>query len=248
LKSIIILFMSIFFLHSQEQMYAFKEISQLNQVYKKYIYRYFIAYEKLNANSSDKNMIKEAFLNFQKLVPSTMSKNEQKAYWINLYNITVIQEIVENYPVKSINDIPNVFTKKIVTVEGERLALDDIEKQKLRTFDDPRYHFAIVCAAISCPNIIPELYEGNRINYQLEMVTHDFINNAQKNDTKSKVVMLSKLFDWYGDEFKRFGGIKGFINQYMTYDERLTTKRTIKFIEFDWRLNGEVTARNLNRR
>ena len=244
LISIFIVFLTCSF--GQEQMYQFNDIKNLNSVYKKYLYRSFIAYEKLSKSPTDKLVIKNAFQSFQKLYPSKMSKNEQLAFWINLYNITVINTVIDNYPIKTINDIPNVFKKDLVTVEGKTYSLDALEKENLKSMGDPRYHFAIVCAAISCPNILAELYEGNRINYQLETVTHDFINDKRKNELSSKVVKLSKLFEWYNEEFEIKGGIKTFINQYLPFEKRLQEKRTIIFQEFDWRLNGEITARKMN--
>lgn len=245
MKHILAPILVVIFIFSQNQMYQHQEIKDLNMVYKKYLYRHFIAYEKLSNSPKDKQIIEKAFSKFQSLSPTKMTLNEQKAFWINLYNINVIHMVIKKYPVKSINDIENVFKLKTVIVEGESLSLDEIEQKRLRQFKDPRYHFAIVCAALSCPNIIPELYEGNRINFQLDQVTHDFITNDQKNDLKSGVIKLSMIFEWYKDEFAQFGGIRNFINQYLNYSEIIDENRTIKFIEFDWRLNGEITARNL---
>jgi len=95
---------------------------------------------------------------------ASLSKPEQLAYWINLYNISTVNVVAEKYPVESIRDIStdpvvrlNVFKKPHVKVKGGTMSLNDVENDKIRAgFKDPRIHFAINCAAESCPPIRPE--------------------------------------------------------------------------------------------
>ena len=91
-----------------------------------------------------------------------LNRAEQQAYWINLYNALTVQVILDHYPVESIRDIdisPGLFAdgpwgKKLVTIEGEAVSLDDIEHRILRPiWKDPRIHYAVNCASIGCPNL-----------------------------------------------------------------------------------------------
>src|SRR6185437_11852104 len=94
------------------------------------------------------------------------SKDDKEAYWINAYNAFTIKLIIDHYPVKSIKDIgpkhqiPFVNTpweKKFFRIGKKKYKLDRIEHHILRKqFDDPRVHFAIVCASMSCAKLRTE--------------------------------------------------------------------------------------------
>src|SRR5437867_3555968 len=107
---------------------------------------------------------------------SSLTPKQQLAYWINLYNVNVVTTVVEHYPVPSIRDIStdpiirlNVFKKERVPLGDTKISLDDVENARIRAaFHDPRIHFAIHCAAKSCPPIRMEPYSGDRIDAQLD--------------------------------------------------------------------------------
>lgn len=228
---------------AQSNMYTYQPIRDLGSVYKRYIYKDFVAYERLVKNKADMQTILTAHNLLASFSPTKMTRDEQFAYWINLYNICVIKMVIENYPLKSINDIQGAFQKKIITIEGSAMSLDDIERSKLASFKDPRHHFAVVCAAMSCPNIGAELYEPNRLNAQLERATAEFIMNPDRNQLDGNVIRLSQLFNWYKDEFKASGGIVAFVNRYVPLQLIIQKNDEILFNSFDWRINGEITAR-----
>ena len=112
------------------------------------------------------------------------------AYWINAYNAYTIRLILNHYPVKSIKDIgssiqiPFVTTPwadKFFSIGGEKMSLDNIEHGTLRKkYDDPRIHFALVCAAMSCPRLRNEAYAAARLDAQLDDQGRDFLGNPAK--------------------------------------------------------------------
>src|SRR5258708_28076520 len=107
---------------------------------------------------------------------TALNRKQQLAYWINVYNVNSVATIVESYPVDSIRDIStdlirklNVFSKERIPLGGALLSLDNVENDKIRSeFHDPRIHFAINCAAKSCPPIRTEAYAGERVDAQLD--------------------------------------------------------------------------------
>ena len=107
---------------------------------------------------------------------SALAKPDQLAYWINLYNISTLAVVIDGYPTKSIRDLStdpiirlNVFKKPSVKTKAGAIALNDVENDKIREgFKDPRIHFAINCAAKSCPPIRTEPYIGARLGEQLD--------------------------------------------------------------------------------
>jgi hypothetical protein len=185
----------------------------------------------------------------------TLSRPDQFAYWINLYNISVVGIVVDNYPVESIRDLStdpivriNIFKKPLVDTKRGKVSLNDIENEKVREgFKDPRIHFAINCAAKSCPPIRPEPYEGAKINAQLEDQTRKFLNgpNGVRVEKRGGGVKVhtTKVMDWFGDDFKKWGGGQiEFIIRYVTADKRKQIEAAgnqvdLEFDDYSWKLN-----------
>ncbi len=180
-----------------------------------------------------------------------MSRPEKMAYWINSYNAHTIALILKNYPVKSIKDINKVRgapwkNRYIPTkLEGRTvLSLDDIENSILRTnFNDPRLHFALVCAAIGCPPIRPEAYHPLRLEKELTTQAKSFINDEKNNryDRKENTLYLSSIFEWYRGDFGAATNLKKvarYVARYADHAEFWEARSpAIKFLNYDWRLN-----------
>lgn len=164
------------------------------------------------------------------------SVQELLAYYINLYNAYTVDLILENYPVKSIKDINGAWTKGIVPVGDKKLSLGGIENGILRKMNEPRIHFAINCASISCPKLLREAYTAAKINEQLDKATRQFIN-SDKNEISAQQLKVSKIFDWYKDDYKVAGktDVIAFINQYS--NTKIDPSATLAYKEYNWNLN-----------
>ena len=166
------------------------------------------------------------------------SVQELLSYYINLYNAATVQLILDNYPTKSIKDIDGAFTKAFVKIGNRELSLGGIENGVLRKMNEPRIHFAVNCASISCPKLLNEAYTAAAINEQLEKMTKEFIN-GNKNELSEDNPKLSKIFDWYASDFE-VGGKKdiiGYINQYST--TKINPGAKIIYKDYDWNLNEQ---------
>ena len=168
------------------------------------------------------------------------SVQELLAYYINMYNAATVALILENYPVKSIKDISGAWTKAIVPIGDKTLSLGGIENGILRKMDEPRIHFAINCASISCPNLLNEAYTADKIDAQLNKVTRTFINSS-KNEISTNHLKLSKIFDWYQKDFIIQGNnnVIGFVNAYLFKKIKISPDATIEYFEYDWNLNEQ---------
>lgn len=169
---------------------------------------------------------------------SGWSADAQKAYWINAYNAFTVSLVLENYPLKSIKDIGGVFKspwdKSFITIGGKTYTLNQIEHDILRKqFNDPRIHFAIVCASRSCPVLRREAYEASALDRQLDEQTKIFLNDPSKNRVSSGHV--SKIFDWFKSDFTKNGTVIDFLNRYA--DSKIDPKTSIEFLDYDWSLN-----------
>lgn len=163
---------------------------------------------------------------------------ELLVYYINIYNAYTVELILENYPVESIKDINGPWTRGIVAVGNKNLSLGGIENGILRKMNEPRIHFAINCASISCPKLLNEAFVPERIDEQLDRVTIEFIN-GNKNDISEDEAVLSSIFDWYSKDFKVDGKLDviGYINRYS--EVQIFPSAKISFKNYDWNLNEQ---------
>lgn len=173
------------------------------------------------------------------------SKEEKLTYWINAYNALTIQLILKYYPVKSIKDIgstiqiPFVNTPwdiKCFEVGSEEFSLNNIEHGIIRKdFEEPRIHFALVCAAVSCPKLLNEAYVPERLDSQLTSQTKAFLANNEKNKISQDRLELSKIFSWYGGDFRKNGTLVDFLNAYTSVE--IDKKAKTSFLNYNWELN-----------
>ncbi|UOQ68976.1 DUF547 domain-containing protein [Hymenobacter volaticus] len=179
---------------------------------------------------------------------ASWSKAEQMAYWINAYNAYTIRLILDHYPVQSIKDIgtkiqiPFVTTPwaaKFFTIGGTKMSLDNIEHGTLRKqYNDPRIHFALVCASLSCPRLRNEAYTAAKLDSQLDEQGRDFLRNPAKNKPGKTSAQLSKYFDWYkGDWTANNQTVVGWVNKYAA--TKLDNTAKISYLDYNWSLNEQ---------
>ncbi|MEQ8835342.1 MAG: DUF547 domain-containing protein [Lacipirellulaceae bacterium] len=99
---------------------------------------------------------------------------------------------------------------------GKTISLNHLEHDVIRpTYNEPRIHVALVCAAKSCPEIRPEAYLGERIDEQLEDQATLFANNPKhvRYDEKEGKLYLSAILNWYSEDFDASGGVVGFLEK-----------------------------------
>lgn len=160
--------------------------------------------------------------------------SELKAFYLNAYNFLVIKQIAQYFPLKSALDIPGFFDRKKFIVSGEELTLDQIEFEKLfSSFNDPRFHFALVSSGYGCPPISNEIYRPDKIESQLENRTKTILNLRWYIRIYPDKILVPKLFMWYDDHFPE--GTLSFLKKYIDVD--LPSDVMITFYEYDWTLN-----------
>lgn len=163
------------------------------------------------------------------------SRDEKLAFWINAYNAYTIQMILKKYPIKSIMDLDGgkVWDRKFILLDGKTLSLNNIENDIIRPqFKDPRIHFAVNCAAKSCPPLLNQTFVPQRLNQQLESQTKAFINDVDYNLIEKNKVKVSKIFEWYQVDF---ANLVEYLNRYSSV--RIEEGTKVEFEEYDWGLN-----------
>ncbi|WP_299113492.1 DUF547 domain-containing protein [uncultured Winogradskyella sp.] len=163
------------------------------------------------------------------------SKEDKLAYWINAYNALTIDLILRNYPLNSIKNIDKPWDQRLWKFGDKWLNLNDIEHQILRKMDEPRIHFAIVCASFSCPKLQNTAFTASDIDTQLTDATKDFLADQDRNNISENSLKLSKIFKWFAKDFKTNGSLIDFLNKYTEVE--ISSKAKKSFKDYNWDLN-----------
>jgi len=181
---------------------------------------------------------------------SRYSRAEQRAFWVNLYNALTVQLVAARFPVASIRDIdisPGLFAvgpwgKKLVTVEGEAVSLDDIEHRILRPiWRDSRLHYAVNCASLGCPNLQRQAFTAANTEALLDAAARAYVNSPRGVSFDGARLVVSSLYVWYAEDF---GGNDATVIAHLRhYGEpalaaRLAGATKIDGDRYDWALNG----------
>lgn len=186
----------------------------------------------------------------QQVEARSLRRGEQLAYWINLYNALTVQLVLEHYPVASIKDIdisPGLFSvgpwdKKLVSLEGKELSLNDIEHRILRPiWEDPRIHYAVNCASMGCPNLQREAFTAENAEGLMEKGAGEYINHPRGAEFIGSELVVSSIYEWFQEDF---GGTEAGVIDHLTgyaskeLQSKLREARGIDKYRYDWSLNG----------
>ncbi len=215
-----------------------------------------VAYAKFKANGVP--ALQTYIRSLESRDPSKLDRNEAFAFWTNLYNAKTIELVLNAYPVRSIKDINlgggllaavtgGPWKAKTLKVRGIDLSLDDIEHGLLRpTFKDPRVHYAVNCASISCPNLATEAFTGATLDAQLNAGARAYINHPRGVRVDGQEVTASSIYDWFQ---KDFGGTDQGVLAHIALYANDALKPKLKGITgiadygYDWSLNDAQAAK-----
>ncbi len=185
---------------------------------------------------------------------SSWTKDQRLAFLINAYNGFTIDLILKNYPVKSIKKIGSILQSpwgiKFVSLFGKKISLDEIEHGFVRqkgVYDEPRIHFALVCASIGCPALQNKAFTSGKLEAMLEKSLVNFLSDKTRNRyvNAEKTFEISKIFKWYGGDFNaKYGSVTKLVNTYAKYliksEKELSLAEKIddiNYLDYDWNLN-----------
>jgi hypothetical protein len=213
-----------------------------------------VRYAAWKANAADMRALDAWIAEAASRRPSAMPREEAFAYWANLYNALTLKVILERHPVRSIRDIrstgvpfdPRQFNgpwrTRLVTVEGRRMSLDDIEHETMRpTFRDPRVHYAVNCASIGCPNIWPRAWRAATLERELDAAATAFVNHPRGVTVlPDGRLRVSSIYSWFREDFGgNEAGVVAHLRRHAAppLAARLGPRATIAEDAYDWALN-----------
>ena len=167
------------------------------------------------------------------------------ALLINAYNAFAIQGILDGYSPASALGRYTFFKRRQYALLGGKTTLEDLERGRILPLREPRIHFAIVCASLSCPRLANQAYAPASLESQLEAAARAFANDGTRNryDVSRKLAFLSSIFDWYGADFSgAAGSVQKYLARYVSdpaVSELLARDGfEVRFVNYDWDLNG----------
>lgn len=218
-----------------------------------------VDYRRWKASPKDLAALDEYLDHLSTADPKKQATREARlAYWINAYNSVTLRGMLDVYPTTSIRKHTatiygyNIWKDLLLRLgNGTSISLDDIEHQRLRKMSEPRIHFAIVCASMSCPRLLDEAYVASRIDDQLESNSRDFFSRRQNFEQRDGRFYLSKLLDWYGSDFG-----SDLSAQLKAYAQWLPTESTrqqavggsvgVRYLAYDWSINEQPRKKTAN--
>lgn len=197
----------------------------------------------------DREILEVYVREMEAVAVSGLTRPEQEAYWINLYNALTVRVVLEHYPVKSIRDIdisPGFFADgpwgaKLLTIEGEKVSLNDMEHRILRpVWRDNRLHYAVNCASIGCPDLQPEAYTAENTERLLNEGASAYVNHSRGVRLEGKKLTVSSIYDWFQVDFG--GSQEGVIEHLLIYAREPLRSKLETFKgrfrdDYDWSLN-----------
>ncbi len=209
-----------------------------HQAFDELLKKYVSASGKVNyAGIKNEKANLEGYLNLLKSNPpqTNWPRNKKMAFWINAYNAFTIKLIVDNYPISSITKLDGgkPWDRKWINIGERTYSLNNIENDILRPrYKDARIHFAVNCAAKSCPPLLNRAWTANNLNSNFEKQAKAFINNQNFNKISSGKVQVSKIFEWYAVDF---GNLIEFLNRYSNI--KINSNAKVEYLKYNWDLN-----------
>lgn len=181
---------------------------------------------------------------------SLPERSDKLTFYINAYNALAIQGILDGYSPAKLWGRYKFFKSKKYVVLGKEINLFDLERKILIPMGEPRIHFAIVCASMSCPRLSNRAYLPETLEQQLDEGARRFINDISRNhfDLPRGIAYVSKIFDWYREDFEAAAGS---VQRYLaSYVEDVEVAKAldndefdVRFLKYDWNLNGRQGLR-----
>ncbi len=198
-----------------------------------------VRYAAWHANPADLKKLQEVTDFYATTTPPEGSKSDALAWHLNAYNAWILQNILTKYPTKGpIDGDERFFHDNRIVISGQKTSFNDLEQKVIRTtFQEPRIHFALNCASTSCPPLNTKPFDAPTLEAELDRLAREFVNgDAVQIDGEGKSVRLSRIFDWYGEDFGGKDKVITFVNKFRTAP--LPEPAAVQFLEYDWSLNA----------
>ena len=212
-----------------------------NRLLEKYVTPGGVKYAAWHDNAPDRAALEKVVAAIAQEKPDG-GKDEKLAFYINAYNANILQGVLEKYPVKSIRDIAPLFgffTQNRITVSGDKMSFNHLEKEIIHGFGEVRMHFVLNCASTSCPPLLDKAFTADNLKAEMDRAATAFVSQNPRGVEVSdggKKADVSKIFDWDAGDFAASGGVIAFIDKYRK--PPLPADAKLSYQDYNWSLNA----------
>jgi len=186
------------------------------------------------------------------------TKEAQLAYWLNLYNVTLINELAIKYPLNNLKPVltgeDSILDKKLLTVDNTPLSLNDIHYRVVPLLypDDPFYIYGFHQGIKGSPNIRSSAYTESNVKQSLLDNAREFVNSNRGTQFNGgdNVIRVSSFYERNAKLFQDFkSDIKSHLLQYAdrSIHELIGSASTFVADIDNWRINdlyGSIRRRD----
>ena len=169
-----------------------------------------------------------------------VAQNEQKAFYINAYNLAVLAELNQYYPIQSLEDVPGFFNSNTFMVAKEKFNLKSLRLHIINKFQDPRVHFALYLGGLSSPKIPTSAFSHQEIDKKLDEISTSYINDLTyiKIKTRSKLILLPEFLFWNINDFNLKGKDEyvTYLNGFRTKAKQIPSGYKVRYYPYSWKL------------
>ncbi len=169
-------------------------------------------------------------------------RNRRIAFYVDAYNALVLRSVIKHKRPRSVLDVKDFFKMRTHKVAGQMVSLDELEKKVLSPYArDPRTHFVLVCAAVGCPILESKPYLGDDMDRRFDVATRRYLSSPAGARVKPGQIALSKIFDWYANDFGGPDGARDFALRHLRTADRKATGDSprVTFLDYNWTLNQQ---------
>ncbi len=213
----------------------------------------YVAYQAWLAAPGDVQRLDAYLAQLSHADPNRAATKESKlAYWTNAYNALTIKGIMRDYPVKSIKDLQSlafgykIWDDLLLRVGDKQVSLNNMEHDILRKMGEPRIHFGLVCASISCPPLLNHAYTTASVDEQLTANGKKFFANPQNFQVEGNAIKLSQLLKWYGSDFgadqaAQLAALAPYLPSERAQGLATSGSANVSYLPYDWNLNDQAS-------
>ncbi len=212
---------------------------EYSDLLKTYVTPEGVRYAAWHANKADVGRLKKVTEFFASSAPPA-DRKAALAWHLNAYNAWILNNILARYPIAGPMDGgEGFFDRPDIVISGKKTSFNELEQKGIRpTFQDARVHFALNCASRSCPPLLGKPFDPATLDEDLDILVRSFINTNPMGvvlEPGGRRVRLSKIFDWYADDFGGKGGRVAFVNRYR--EKPIPNDAEVEFMDYNWGLN-----------